>query len=49
VNDGGWLTERQWDRWDKGNAIEKLGININFHLQTLKSRGSLGDLGLDEI
>jgi hypothetical protein len=49
VNCGSCRIERQWDRWDKRIAMEELGIKLNFHLQTLKRRGSMGDLGLHEI
>ena len=49
LNDGGWLTERQWDRWEKRNELEKLEIRTKFQLETMKGKSSLGELGLDEM
>jgi len=49
VNNGGEWTERQWDRWDKRNKLEKLKINKKFQLETLRVKGTLGNLGLDEM
>ena len=43
------VCERDWDRRDKRNALEKLKTHTNFQLQTLKVRGNSGDLGLDEM
>ena len=42
-------TEREWDRWDKRNALGKLKMNTKFQLETLKVTGILGDLSLDEM
>jgi len=33
VNAVGRLTERQWDRWDERNALEKLNYTQNFSLK----------------
>jgi hypothetical protein len=33
---GGWWTERQWDRWDKRNALGKLKIHIKFLFESVK-------------
>ena len=49
VNGGGWWTERECGRWDKRNWLEKLKTQTKFQLETLKGRGPLGDLGLDEM
>jgi hypothetical protein len=49
VNGGWWRTKIHWDRWDKRNAMEKLKIHTNFHLETMKRRCSLGNIGLDEM
>jgi hypothetical protein len=47
VSGGEGVTEIQWDRWEKGNAMKKLKIHTNSYLQTPKRRRSLGVLGLD--
>jgi hypothetical protein len=31
------------------NALQKLKIHTKFQFETLKGRGTLGDLGLDEM
>jgi hypothetical protein len=37
-----WWTERQWDRWDKRNALEKLKIHIKFQFEAVKGISNLG-------
>jgi hypothetical protein len=49
LSGGGWRTERQWDRWDKSNALEKLKIHTKFQLEAVKGKGNLGLQGLDEM
>jgi hypothetical protein len=48
LSTGGWGTERQWDRWDKKNALEKLKIHKKFQFEAVKGRGNLGVQGLHE-
>jgi hypothetical protein len=49
LNVGGEWTERQWDRWDKRNVLEKLKIHTKIQLENLRGTAILGDLGLDEM
>jgi len=49
VNVGGKWTERLWDRWGKGYELEKLKIDTNFQLKTLRGTDTLGVLGLVEM
>jgi len=48
VNVGGRWTERQWDRWDKRNGLEKLKVHTTFHFENLRGRGTMENLGQDE-
>ena len=46
---GGRGTERQWDRWNKSNALQKLKINIHFQFQAVKGKGKLEVQGIEEM
>jgi len=46
LSGGGWWNEREWDRLDKRNAPEKLKIHTKSQFETVKGRGTLGDVDL---
>jgi len=41
--------DRQWDRWDKRNEMEKLEINTKIQLESVRGKYTSGDLELNEV
>ena len=50
VTEWWWVVNwKQWESWDKRNALEKLEIHKKFQFETLRGRRILGDVGLDQM
>jgi hypothetical protein len=49
LNDGGWLTERQWEYWDKRIRQEKLKLNEAIQFWHTERKRHFGQSSVDAM